>query len=45
MILIYTLGKNNENREPSGSSFLRFYATILDNAQSFFSSNRDTIKE
>lgn len=42
MILIYTAGNRSKN-STADSSFLRFYATILDNAQSFFSPDRAII--
>ena len=42
MILIYTVGNRPKN-STSDSAFLRFYATILDNAQSFFSPDRAII--
>lgn len=35
MVLIYTVGKSPVDRS-SDSAFVRFYATILDSAQSFF---------
>lgn len=43
MIIIYLSGANKEQIKEKDSSFLRFYATILNNAQSFFSSKYDTI--
>ena len=46
MILVYT-SKKKEPREPNGATtaFGRFYATILDNTQSFFSSEDDIISK
>lgn len=45
MSLIYLTGSQDKSRSQDESSFLRFYATILDNAQSFFSPNRAIIEK
>lgn len=42
MVLIYTVG-NRPKGNTADSAFLRFYATILDNAQSFFTPDRAII--
>ncbi len=46
MILVYT-AKEKEPKEPSSAStaFGRFYATILEDTQSFFSSKDDIISK
>lgn len=46
MILVYTT-KKKEPKDPSGAttSFGRFYATILEDTQSFFSSKDDIISK
>lgn len=43
MAIIYISGSNKDSLGQKDSRFLRFYATILDNAQSFFSPNRAII--
>ncbi|MDQ5931151.1 MAG: hypothetical protein QG674_317 [Patescibacteria group bacterium] len=45
LLALYLNGSQKEKRSKNESAFLRFYATILDNAQSFFGSNRAIIKE
>ncbi|MBP6857771.1 MAG: hypothetical protein KBC11_01060 [Candidatus Pacebacteria bacterium] len=44
LAIIYLSGSNKDNIEKD-SAFLHFYATILDNAQSFFSPDRAIIEK
>jgi hypothetical protein len=45
MAFIYLTGSQDRSRSQAESNFLRFYATILENAQSFFSPNRAIIEK
>jgi hypothetical protein len=45
MAFIYLTGSQDKARSSGESAFLRFYATILENAQSFFTPERAIIKE
>lgn len=46
MVLTYSLNKNNlDKTKDTTSTFKRFYATILENTQSFFSSKDDIISK
>ena len=45
MVLIYVSRSGRPQKPDAASSFARFYATILDNAQSFFGSDRGTMEK
>ena len=45
MAIIYISGVNKDQIYKKDSTFLRFYTTILNNTQSFFSSKHDIIEK